>query len=64
MLLEVYNIVLLNKGDKNMTNPSLYKKVTMSQVETRKTSALSQTEKTQVNQTVAKFFELFIAKHM
>jgi hypothetical protein len=47
-----------------MTNPSLYKKVTMSQVETRTTSALSQTEKTQVNQTVAKFFELFIAKHM
>lgn len=47
-----------------MTNPSLYKKATMSQVETRKTSPLTQSEKTQVNQTVTKFFELFIAKHM
>ena len=47
-----------------MTNPSLYKKIQIASVETRNTSPLNQTEKTQVNQTVTKFFELFIAKHM
>lgn len=46
-----------------MTNPPLYKKIPTASVETRKTSPLTQNEKNQVNQTVAKFFELFIAKH-
>jgi len=47
-----------------MTNPTLYKKISTTAVENRTTSALSQTEKTQVNQTVLKFFELFIQKHL
>jgi hypothetical protein len=47
-----------------MTNPSLYKKTPISVVENRNTTLLSNTEKTQVNQIVAKFFQLFIAKHL
>ncbi len=46
-----------------MTNPNLYKKISTSSVETRTTSPLNSTEKNQVNQAVAKFFELFIQKH-
>jgi hypothetical protein len=47
-----------------MTNPSLYKKATTTEVENRNTTMLTTPEKTQVNQIVAKFFELFIAKHL
>lgn len=47
-----------------MIHPSLYKKIPAASVETRKTSSLTQNEKNEVNQTVAKFFELFVMKHM
>ena len=47
-----------------MINPSLYKKIPTASVETRKTSSLSQNEKNQVNQTISKFFELFMNKHL
>lgn len=47
-----------------MINPSLYKKIPTVSVETRKTSSLTQNEKNQVNQTISKFFELFMNKHL
>jgi hypothetical protein len=46
-----------------MTNPSLYKKISTTEVGARTTTPLTATEKTQVNQTISKFFELFIQKH-
>ena len=46
-----------------MTNPTLYKKIATSLVGDRATNPLNNIEKTQVNQTVSKFFELFIQKH-
>lgn len=47
-----------------MQKPTLYKKIPIAEVENRKTSQLSQSEKTQVNQTITKFFELFMNKHL
>jgi hypothetical protein len=46
-----------------MTNPTLYKKISTTLVGERTTSPLTSVEKTKVNQTVSKFFELFIQKH-
>jgi hypothetical protein len=47
-----------------MTKPTLYKKIAISLVGDRPTNPLNSVEKTQVNQTVSKFFELFIQKHI
>jgi hypothetical protein len=47
-----------------MKKPALYKKISTTNVENRTTSPLNQTEKTQVNQTLNKFFELFANKHL
>jgi hypothetical protein len=47
-----------------MVTPTLYKKISTTEVENRNTVPLTQTEKTQVNQTVSKFFELFKNKHL
>jgi hypothetical protein len=47
-----------------MATPTLYKKVSTTAVENRNTVPLTVTEKTQVNQVVSKFFELFKIKHL
>jgi hypothetical protein len=47
-----------------MSNPSLYKKETLTNVKNRNTSSLNTDEKTRVNVIVNKFFELFKNKHM
>jgi hypothetical protein len=47
-----------------MVAPTLYKKISTAEVENRNTVSLTQAEKTQVNQVVSKFFELFKNKHL
>lgn len=47
-----------------MVTPTLYKKISTTAVENRNTVSLTETEKTQVNQVVSKFFELFKNKHL
>lgn len=47
-----------------MVAPTLYKKKSTTEVENRNTVSLTEMEKTQVNQVVSKFFELFKNKHL
>lgn len=47
-----------------MITPTLYKKISTTEVENRNTTPLTQIEKNQVNQVVSKFFELFKNKHL
>jgi hypothetical protein len=47
-----------------MENPTLYKKISTIDVQTRNTQELSESELNQVNETVYKFFELFKLKHL
>lgn len=47
-----------------MKKPALYKKIPIADIENRTTIPLNQIEKTQVNQAVNKFFELFTNKHL
>lgn len=47
-----------------MEKPEVYKKKTIAEIHTRPTQALTIEEKTKVNQTISKFFELFIKKHV
>jgi len=47
-----------------MAKPTLYKKISIQNVNTRPTSALTADEKTRVDSVVTKFFDLFKAKHL
>lgn len=47
-----------------MSNPSLYKKDSLTNIKNRNTSPLTTDEKTRVNVVVNKFFELFKNKHL
>lgn len=47
-----------------MEKPTLYKKTDLESVRSRQTSPLTVDEQTQVDATIAKFFELFKARHM
>ena len=47
-----------------MNIPTLYKKKDINTVRDRETSSLSDNEKTQVNNTINKFFDLFKLKHL
>ena len=47
-----------------MENPTLYKKISTTAIRNRPTRQLSESEKNQVNQTISKFFELFMNKHL
>ena len=47
-----------------MANPTLYKKKAIKDVKTKSREALTEDEKSRVNATVVKFFELFKAKHL
>lgn len=46
-----------------MTKPTLYKSTPIQSIHTRPTVSLTATEQTEVKAAVAKFFELFAAKH-
>lgn len=47
-----------------MENPSLYKKISLNQARQRATYTLSDEERSEVNNTISVFFELFAAKHL
>lgn len=47
-----------------MEKPALYKKVPLKEVNNRGSINLTVEEDTQIRATLARFFELFIAKHM
>lgn len=47
-----------------MNTPTLYKKKDINTVRDRETSSLTSNEKTQVTNTLSKFFELFKLKHL
>ena len=47
-----------------MNTPTLYKKKDINTVRDRETSSLTSNEKTQVSNTLSKFFELFKLKHL
>jgi hypothetical protein len=47
-----------------MEKPAVYKKKAITEVQSRQTQTLSVEEKTKVTQTINKFFELFIKKHV
>lgn len=47
-----------------MENPTLYKKISTVDVQTRNTQQLSANEIGEVNNTVSKFFELFKLNHL
>lgn len=47
-----------------MENPPLYRKKSISEIENRQTYELTDLERTQVTQTINKFFELFKVKHL
>lgn len=47
-----------------MAAPTLYKKKSVAEVNSRSTYELSADEKTRVNTVVNKFFDLFKAKHL
>jgi hypothetical protein len=47
-----------------MENPTLYKKISTVDVQTRNTQQLTSNEVDQVNDTVHKFFELFKLNHL
>jgi hypothetical protein len=47
-----------------MEKPTLYKKESMSDIKVRPVEPLSIDEKTRVTNTINKFFELFITKHL
>jgi hypothetical protein len=47
-----------------MEKPSLYKKESISNIKVRPTQPLSVDEQTKVSETISKFFELFINKHL
>ena len=47
-----------------MEKPSLYKKESISNIKVRPTQQLSAEEQTKVSETIGKFFELFINKHL
>ena len=46
-----------------MINPTLYKKELLKNIRNRQTGNLSAEEQSQANQTINKFFELFLVKH-
>jgi len=47
-----------------METPELYKKIPLSDVKVRNSKSLTTTEKERVDETINKFFELFIKKHL
>ena len=47
-----------------MEKPTVYKKKAIAEIQSRQTQALSAEEKNKVTQTINKFFELFIKKHV
>lgn len=47
-----------------MEKPTLYKKISITNVQNRPVQVLTDTEKSQIRRTVTKFFELFSAKHL
>ena len=47
-----------------MEKPAVYKKKTRAEIQSRQTQALSVEEKAKMIQTINKFFELFIKKHV
>jgi hypothetical protein len=47
-----------------MEKPAVYKKKAIAEIQSRQTQALSTEEKNKVTQTINKFFELFIKKHV
>lgn len=47
-----------------MEKPILYKKIPLTDVKTRDTFELLETEKINVSNTLSKFFELFKQKHL
>ena len=47
-----------------MEKPTLYRKKSISEIENRQTYELTDSEKTQVTQTINKFFDLFKSKHL
>lgn len=47
-----------------MQKPTLYRKEPLTSVKNRITRTISTEQRSQVEQTVSKFFELFIIKHM
>ena len=47
-----------------MEKPTLYKKISTNAVQNRTVQTLTDAEKSQINRTITRFFELFIAKHL
>lgn len=47
-----------------MAAPNIYKKTPITSATNRPTSNLTSQEQSRVNDTISKFFELFVAKHL
>lgn len=47
-----------------MEKPTVYKKKAITEIQSRQTQTLSVEEKAKVTQTINKFFELFIKRHV
>ena len=47
-----------------MANPTLYKKIAISDVNNRTRASLTNSDKTRTDSVISKFFELFKAKHL